>query len=56
MVMVVTVTFDKEQETWFRNRFVQTPLYIKELETQGVMGRGVFGATKKQGRLVFEYW
>jgi all-trans-8'-apo-beta-carotenal 15,15'-oxygenase len=46
--MVTAVTFDKGR-AWFRNRFVQTPLYIKELEKQKVCGRGVFGTAKNKG-------
>jgi all-trans-8'-apo-beta-carotenal 15,15'-oxygenase len=46
--MVTAVTFDKGR-AWFRNRFVQTPLYIKELEKQKVCGRGVFGTAKNNG-------
>jgi all-trans-8'-apo-beta-carotenal 15,15'-oxygenase len=46
--MVTAVTFDKGR-AWFRNRFVRTPLYIKELEKQKVCGRGVFGTAKNKG-------
>jgi all-trans-8'-apo-beta-carotenal 15,15'-oxygenase len=46
--MVTAVTFDKGK-AWFRNRFVQTPVYMKELEQQKVMGRGVFGTAKNKG-------
>lgn len=46
--MVTAVTFDKGR-AWFRNRFVQTPVYLKELEKQKVMGRGVFGTAKNKG-------
>jgi all-trans-8'-apo-beta-carotenal 15,15'-oxygenase len=46
--MVTAVTFENGK-AWFRNRFVQTPIYIKELEKQKVMGRGVFGTAKNKG-------
>jgi all-trans-8'-apo-beta-carotenal 15,15'-oxygenase len=46
--MVTAVTFDKGR-AWFRNRFVQTPGYMEELQKQKVCGRGVFGTAKNKG-------
>jgi all-trans-8'-apo-beta-carotenal 15,15'-oxygenase len=47
--MVQAVTFSKGR-AWFRNRFVQTPGYLEELERGKVCKRGVFGTARNKGK------
>ncbi len=46
--MVTAVTFSKGK-AWFRNRFVQTPGYVEELNAGKVRYRGMFGTAKNKG-------
>ena len=46
---ISAITFD-DGKAWFRNRYVRTPGFVKEQETQKVSGRGVFGTAKNKGK------
>lgn len=46
MVKAVTI---QDGKAWFRNRFVQTPGYMEELERGRICYRGLFGTAKGNG-------
>lgn len=46
--MIKAVTF-REGKAWFRNRYVQTAGYLKELEHNRILYRGLFGTSKGKG-------
>jgi hypothetical protein len=46
--MVTAVTFNKGK-AWFRNRYVETPGYLKDLQENRICSRGIFGTAKNKG-------
>eukprot|EP00957_Ditylum_brightwellii_P130231 9934702-Ditylum_brightwellii.AAC.1 len=48
--MVQAVTFPRNGKPWFRNRYVQTPGYLQELQAKKVCKRGVYGTAKNKGK------
>ncbi|KAL3937819.1 MAG: hypothetical protein SGBAC_007147 [Bacillariaceae sp.] len=47
--MIQAVTFGKST-AWFRNRYIETPGYLQELNENKVCKRGVFGTARNKGK------